>query len=259
MDHRLFHFIIVSDASWLNRRQADQLSYLREENRVLREHLGKRRLRLNNAQRRRLAVRAKTLGRRALLEVTTIVTPDTLMRWYRSLIARKYDGSMRRGPGRPRTPKAVVGLVVRLAKEDPTWGYTRIRGALSMLGHQIGRTTIARILAEHGVEPSPKRPQQWSTFLKAQWGSIYSADLNSFAERFISSVRRECLSQIIPLGDRHLRKILTEYLEHYRTERPHQGLGNRVIEPGVAASGVGPVRCKERLGGLLKFYHREAA
>ena len=103
-------------------------------------------MRLSDEQRRRLAVKAKKLGRKVLSEVASLVTPDTLLAWHRKLIARKYDGSQHRGPGRPRVMQQIRELVVRLAKENSTWGYTRIRGALANLGHQVGRSTIARTL-----------------------------------------------------------------------------------------------------------------
>ena len=134
MQHAL-HFLVLTVAGWVNRHQEDLIDYLREENRVLREQLGPPPLRLTDAQRRRLAVRGKTLGRRALSQVAGIVTPDTILRWHRRLIAQKYDGSARRRRGHPRTPREVSDLVVRMAVENPTWGYTRIRGALSNLGH----------------------------------------------------------------------------------------------------------------------------
>ena len=95
-----FRFLLISLAGWMNQRQQDALDYLQEENRVLREQLGGKRLRLSDDQRLRLAVRAKKLGWRLLQELTTIVTPATLLAWHRRLIARKYDGSKRRGPGR---------------------------------------------------------------------------------------------------------------------------------------------------------------
>ena len=174
--NRLLQFLVVAFAGWLNRHQAAQLAYLREENRVLKQHIGSRRIRLTDAQRRRLAIKAKALGRRTLSKTATVVTPDTLMRWYRQLVAAKYDGSKKRGPGRPRTPSDLAALVVRVASENPSWGYTRIRGNLALLGHQLGRTTIARILAENGIDPAPKRTMQWSTFLRAHWGAICAAD-----------------------------------------------------------------------------------
>jgi hypothetical protein len=147
-------------AGWVSRQQLDVIDYLCEENRVLREQLGGRRLRLTDAQRRRLAVKGKAIGRKALKEIACIVTPDTILRWYRLLIARKYDGSKRRGPGRPRTAKDIAELVVRTAKGSPSWGYTRIRDALGYLGHEIGRNTVKRILLEHGIEPAPERSKR---------------------------------------------------------------------------------------------------
>ena len=96
-------FVVVALAGWINQQQREVIDYLREENRVLREQLGARRLRFTDDQRRRLAAKARTLGRRLLQEIATIVTPDTLLAWHRTLIAEQYDGSTRRGPGRPRS------------------------------------------------------------------------------------------------------------------------------------------------------------
>ena len=139
-------FLVLTFAGWVNRHQDDLIAYLREENRVLREHLGPRPLRLTDAQRRRLTVRGQKLGRRVWMQVAGIVTPDTILRWYRRLIAQTYDGSARRGRGRPMPRRDVAALVVRMAVENPQWGYTRIRGALSNLGHEIARATVKRIL-----------------------------------------------------------------------------------------------------------------
>ncbi len=108
-------FLVLTFAGWVNGHQEDLIDYLREENRVLREQLGRRPLRLTDAQRRRLAVRGKKLGRRVLSQVAGIVTPDTILRWYRRLIAKKYDGSARRSRGRPMTLREAAVLVVRMA------------------------------------------------------------------------------------------------------------------------------------------------
>ena len=97
-----FRFLLIAVCSWMNQQQLELIDYLREENRVLREQLGQRRLRFNDDQRRRLAVRAKRLGSKLLRDVATIVTPETLLAWHRRLIAQKYDGSGKRGCGRPR-------------------------------------------------------------------------------------------------------------------------------------------------------------
>lgn len=136
-----------------------------------------RRLRLTDEQRRRLAVKGKALGRRRLLDFAGIVTPDTILRWYRRLIAKKYDGSKKRGPGRPRTKPDIAGLVVRMAKENPTWGYTRIRGGMKNLGHVIARNTIKQMLLDKGIEPAPERSGRtpWKTFLKAHWQAVAAA------------------------------------------------------------------------------------
>lgn len=150
-----FRLLLISLAGWLNQRQQEAIDYLQEENRVLREQLGGKRLCFNDDQRRRLAVRAKKLGGRMLRDLATIVTPQTLLAWHRRLIARKYDGSKQRGPGRPRVQDKIQQLVVRMATENRDWGYRRIQGALANLGHEVARSTIANILKEHGLEPAP--------------------------------------------------------------------------------------------------------
>ena len=123
-------------------------------------------------------MKGKAIGRKKLADIATIATPDTILAWYRRLIARKYDGSHKRGPGRPRVRRDIGELVVRMATENPRWGYTRIQGALKQLDLRVGRSTIARLLAEHGLEPSPERGKRmpWRTFLRAHWGAIAAMD-----------------------------------------------------------------------------------
>jgi transposase InsO family protein len=113
-----------------------------------------------------------------LVELGTIVTPETLLAWHRRLIAQKYDGGKKRGPGRPRTAEEIETLVVRLANENRTWGYRRIQGALANLGHDIGRGTIAEILERNGIEPAPERERKttWKEFLEQHWDLIVAAD-----------------------------------------------------------------------------------
>src|SRR5215813_4203566 len=173
-----FRFVLVAVAGWMNQRQLQAIDYLREENRVLREQLGGRRLRLNDDQRRRLAAKAKGLGRKLLEEIATIVTPETLLAWHRKLVAEKYDGSAKRGPGRPRTATEIETLVIRMAEENRDWGYRRIQGALSNLGHCIARSTIAAILERQGLEPAPERSRKttWKEFLSRHWELIVAAD-----------------------------------------------------------------------------------
>jgi putative transposase len=349
-------FFLLLFSGWVNRQQQAVIDYLLEENRVLRAERGTRRLRLTDDQRRRLAVKGKALGRRRLGDIAGIVTPDTILRWHRRLVAQKYAGSKTRAPGRPRTPPDIAALVVRMASENPTWGYTRIRGGLHSLGHEVARNTIKAILRDHGIEPAPERGTKtpWKTFLAAHWDGLAAADfftvevltmaglvryfvffvmrlktrtveiagitrqpndtwmkqtarkltdaqdgflrsvrylildrdplytiafrrmlrdsgvrplllparspnLNACAERFVLSAKSECLERIVPLGEGHLRAAVREFVDHYHEERPHQGLGNELIAPRAKASGTGPLKCRERLGGLLKFYYREAA
>lgn len=344
-------------AGWVNRSQQDVIEYLQVENRILREQLGGRRLRLSDIQRRRLAVAAKRVGRKGLFGVGTVVTPDTLLRWYRRLVAQKYDGSRVRGVGRPKIAGEIERLVVTMARENPGWGYTRIRGALYNLKHEVSRGTIKRILVDSGLEPAPERLRRpsWETFLRSHWGAIaatdffsvevlmprglvrylvlfvidlksrtveitgivrnpggawmkqaarnltdagegflrnarylihdrdplftrefagilraggvevvrlpaHSPNLNAYAERFVRSIKSECLSKVIPLGERHLRLIVSEYVEHYHLERNHQGLGNQLVGRSRGQPpDVGRVACRQRLGGMLKYYDREAA
>jgi putative transposase len=349
-------FLAAWIGTWVARHQERSIAYLKEENRVLMKKLGGR-VRLADPDRRRLGSLGRDLGRKALHEIAGIAAPDTILRWYRELVARKYDGSGKRKPGRPRKASEVVRLLVRMAKENPRWGYTRLRGALRNVGHEIGRNTIKRILSEQGIDPAPSRSKRypWATFIKAHLGAIAATDfltaevltfhglvrfyvlfvidvatrrveiagittnpngawmqqvarnlvdseeaflmgkrylimdrdplytaefrrvveaagvkavrlpprrpnLNAFAERFVLSIKSECLDRIVPMGEGHLRKAVAQFVAHYHRERNHQGVGNQLLLAGpVAANGNGRVRRRERMGGLLSFYYREAA
>jgi putative transposase len=353
MNNHPLRFLVLMMAGWMNRRQQDVIAYLQEENRVLREQLGGKRLRFTDDQRRRLAAKAKSIGRARLLAFASIAQPDTLLRWYRQLIAKKYDGSERRGPGRPRVMETIRQLVVTMAQEN-RWGYRRIVGEMRKLGHEVSRSTVRRIMKEHGIEPAPERPTTWKAFLSSHWGAICAMDfftvevltttglvryfvlfvidlksrrveiagiveqpyeawmrqiarnltaiddgflrdaeylihdrdplfcaafrgilaaakvktvklprrspnLNSYAERFVRTIKGECLSRLIILGQEHLRSAARDFVEHYQRERPHQGLGNELILHAVDNAVAGPVLCRERQGGLLKHYYRAAA
>jgi putative transposase len=161
--------LLVALAGWINQQQRDVIDYLQEKNRVLREQLGPRRLRFTNDKRIRLAAKARTLGRRALMEIRSIVTPHTLLTWHPALIARKYDGHLRRGPGRRPVTAEIREWVVRMATENRSWGYTRIQGALANLDCHVSRGTIASILRQRGIEPAPERQKRttWQEFLTA--------------------------------------------------------------------------------------------
>jgi len=253
--------------------------------------------------------------------------------------------------------QTIEDLTVRMARENPRWGYTRIQGALHNVGHRVGRTTIASILKRNGIDPAPERGTRttWNRFLKAHWNVLAAADfftvevwglrglvtfyvffvielatrrieiagitpnpneawmmqigrnvtdpidgflvnkkllivdrdskycaafqdllrgsgvelvrlpprspnLNAYAERFVRSVKDECLNRMIFFGERSLRRATSEFAAHYHKERNHQGIGNRLIESADRpASTLGAVECVQRLGGLLRFYQGAAA
>ena len=123
-----WQFLLVVLAGWINRQQQDVITHLREENGILREHLKGKRIRFTDDQRRRLAARGKALGRKVLGEVCTLVTPATVLRWYWTLIAKKYDGSAKRGPDRPRVKETIRDLVVQMARENISWGMAVSKG-----------------------------------------------------------------------------------------------------------------------------------
>ena len=354
-----WHVFLLGLSSLVNRHQQYTIEYLITENQILKEKLGKKRILLNDDQRRRLAVKGKILGRRLLLEIASIVTPDTILRWHRQLVAEKWDYSARRirKPGRPPVSEEVKQLVLRMARENPSWGYDRIQGALSNLGYAISDRTVGNILSANGIEPAPERKRQttWKTFLRAHWevlGAIdfttievwtkgglvtfyllfvmevatrrvhfagcstnpdelwmkqiarnltdafdgflngkrcvlmdrdgkfcpafrailknegikpvqlppRSPNLNAHVERFHRSLKEECLDRMIFFGEKSLRDAVGTFLDHFHAERNHQGLANRVIEPGDEISRRdGEVLCRERLGGMLRYYYRKAA
>ena len=241
-----------------------------------------------------------------------------------------------------------------MATENPTWGYTRIQGALKNVGHRVGRSTIARVLRVHGIPPGGQRATPWRTFMQAHWPALVAADFfttevwtarglvtyytaflielqsrrvqvlgstpypdeafviqclrsvsgesdallqrgrilvcdrdpkwskaveqwlstagvrvlrtppgapncNAHAERFVRSVKEECLDRIVPLGEWHLRKTLHEFATYYHRERNHQGLANELIERPPEQLRMGAVRRRQRVGGILNYYYRSAA
>ncbi len=171
--------IITATAGWLNQQQAAVIDYLIEQNRVLLESHGGKCPRLTDDQRRRLAVKAKAVGRKG---VPTLFLPDTLLGWHRKLIAMKHDYSnRRRGRGRPPIMKEIRELIVRFATDNSSWGYTRIMGALENLGHVVGRTTIANVLKDNGIVPAPERGKRtkWRDFLSTHWDLFAATDFFS--------------------------------------------------------------------------------
>ena len=346
--------LLTTFSAWANRRQGTVIAYLVEENLVLKEQLksGGKRLRFTDDQRRRLAAKGRPLGLKALRQIATIVTPETILVWHRRLIAARWTYPQRR-MGRPGVMLEIRELVVRMAGENPSWGYARIQGALKHLNHRVARSTIAKLLKEHGIKPSPDRPMSWTTFVRSHSHLIAAADfftteawtmcglvrhftlffvdiatrrihiagtttnptsqwmeqiarnvtdcetgflrgkrflildrdavflprfrsilgcsgvemlltayqapnMNAYAERFVRSIRSECLDQMIFVGRASLEKAIAEYVGHYHHERSHLGLGNE-IPARPPAQRKGRIRARQRLGGLLKYYHRKAA
>jgi transposase InsO family protein len=330
-----------------------QNEYLAAENRILRAHLPVR-LRLSNPERATLAEIGKRVGRKAPAQVACVAKPDTILGWYRRLVAAKFDGSKYRSyPGRPRISPEMEALIVRCARENPSWGYDRIAGALINLGHDVADQTVGNVLRRHGIPPAPKRSQttSWKEFIRSHMAVLAGVDfftvevltwrglvayyvlffiqletrrltlggitqhptttwmeqmarnatdqegrlqsvryvlhdrdakfcehfdtllkaggvtalrlparspnLNAFAERWVRSVKQECLSRLILFGEASLQRALKEFIAHYHSERPHQGKGNALLFPhaGGASREKGPVICIER-NGLLKYYAR---
>ena len=160
---------------WLDRREREAIAYLVEENRLLRRQLGDRRLRLTDDDRRRLAARAYRVGRAALREIATIATPDTLAAVASPADCAEMDVRSADPAGAASSSRSGSSSC-GWRTENPTWGYTRIQGALKNVGHRVGRSTIRRILKAAGLPPVPQRPTSWQTFLKAHWGAIAGAD-----------------------------------------------------------------------------------
>ena len=333
--------------------------YLVAENRMLKAHI-RGRLLLSDGEKATLAEIAKRVGRKALAQIARVAKPDTILAWYRNLIAQKFDGAQQRAArGRPRVGQELEDLVVKLARSNAGWGYDRIVGALANLGHSISDQTVGNILRRRGVPPAAERGKSttWKDFIRSHmsvlagtdfftaevltwrglvtyyvlffihldtrrvsiagitehphsawmeqmgrnvtsegWGFLQdrryrlhdrdakfsdsfrdtvmaggvkplklparSPNLNSFAERWVRSVKEECLSKLVLFGEGSLRRAVGEYVTHFLEERNHQGKGNVLLFPRkeeIIGSSTGRVRCKERLGGLLKYYHREAA
>jgi putative transposase len=332
--------------------------YLVTENRILRDQL-KGRVRMNDGERMALAEIGQKLGKQALQEVAKIVKPDTILGWHRTLVAQKFDGSkQRQAPGRPMINQEIEALIVRMARENRSWGYDRIVGALANLGYTVSDQTVGNILKRHGIPPAPERKTTttWKEFIRThmevlvatdfftaevwtkaglvtyyvlffihlssrkvhvagvtphpdeqwmkqvarnvtmeEWGYLSpgqylihdrdtkfcaafqqliddagvervvlpprSPNLNAYAERWVRSVKEECLARLILFGEKALQHALTEYGTHYHHERNHQGKGNVLLFPASSAGreSQGPIQCHERLGGLLKYYECEAA
>src|SRR5713226_1106935 len=349
-------FLLIAVAGWMNRHQQAVIEFLQEENRVLLEQLGGKPRRFTDAQRVRLARKARLVDRRRLGQITTLVTPDTLLRWFRALVAKKWTFARTNPVGRPPVDPELEKLVIKLITENPTWGSNRIVGALDNLGFKVSDSSVDNIRRRNGFDPAPVRGKNstWHRFLQAHWESLIAADFfstevlawnglvtfytlfvidlrsrsvhvcgatvspnaqwmrqvarqlvdaadgfalrkthliidrdtkyaesfrellesagvkivlcpprvpqcNAHAERFVRSIKTECLSRLICLGEAHLRTAASTYVDYYNQARNHQGIENKLIEPQVSLPKVGRIRCQKKLGGMLNYYYREAA
>ena len=296
-----------------------------------------------------------TTGPRARLDqVLLLFKPETVLKWHRELVRRKWTFRRPHAGGRPATPAEVEALILRLARENAGWGYSRIHGELTKLGYRLGRSTVRDILQRHQVPPAPTRQRQgstWRAFLRRHQDQLLACDFftvetlflktiyvlffielgtrrvhlagctpnptaawvtqqarhlswqlqdgdfparylirdrdskfplafdlvfqsegvtiirtpyrapnaNAVAERWIRSVRQECLDHLLIIGEAHLRRVLAVYVSFYNQARPHQGLDQRTPVTAPPPANPGPIQCRSRLGGLLRSYDREAA
>jgi hypothetical protein len=170
-------------AGWINQQQQEIIEYLMEENRILRDELlkttGKKRILLNDSQRRRLAILGRKLGRKLLGQVCCSFSPGTLMMWHNKLVANKYDGSRHRSKfGRPRITDELKQLIIDMAKDNKHLGGKSLHGYLKYLGIKVSSATINRVLRGHGIEPCPDRPEKttWNEFIRSEWTSLAAID-----------------------------------------------------------------------------------
>ena len=304
-----------------------------------------------------LAARLLTLSSNArsrLAQAVLLFKQDTLLKWHRELVRRKWTCSRRRTTGRPPIAPELETLLLRLAHENPRWGYSKLHGELLKLGCVIGRSTVRDVLKRRRVPPAPQRSRRgsnWRTFLghyqdqllacdfftvetvwlktiyvlfflelgtrrvhlagctthptsawvtqqarqmswtleeaalpirflihdrdakfPASFDHVFATDdvtiirtpfrspkANAFAERWIRSVREECLDHVLILNERHLHRVLKEYVTYFNHARPHQGIEQQIPAGDKCCSGDGPVRCRDILGGIMHDYYRAAA
>jgi transposase InsO family protein len=283
-----------------------------------------------------------------------LVKPETVLRWHRDLVRHKWTFQRRPGGGRPRIGADLEALILRLARENPRWGYSKIHGELRKLAYAVSRSAVRDVLKRHRIPPSPCRRQQgstWRAFLRrhrnqmvacdfftvetaflrtlyvlffielgtrrvhlagctghptASWvtqqarqfswhiqdglvparflihdrDSMYSAgfdavfaaegvesihtpyrapNANAVAERWVRTVREECLDHLLILSERHLRQVLATYIDYYNHRRPHQGLDQLCPVPIAQGPTDGAVQRRDVLGGLIHDYDRRAA
>jgi hypothetical protein len=358
MKQKLWITLITCLACCIDKELYNAIDYLKEQVRVLMEQQEKenRRILLTKNQKMRVAAKAKKLTRKMLEDCTLLFTADTVLGWYRNLIAQKYNGYENRGKvGRPQISREIVILVIQFKEENPRWGYQKITDQVVYLGYTISPSTVKNILIENGFDPEPDLTVKstWHEFIKSHWNVLAACDfftvelligrklirctlffvidlstrkvflapiqtqpdgnymkqmakiltdyedgflkdkrylihdrdplythefknllkasgvnpvklpprspnLNSYAERFVKSIKSECLDHLILSSVKQLEYAVSQYCTYYHHERIHQSLG-RIIEPKHNINENAEIQCIERLGGLLKSYHRLAA
>ena len=180
--------------------------YLIAENRLLRAQI-KGRLLWSNAQRATLGEIGHRLGRKALADGANAARPDTILGWFRTLVARKFNGSNARAyPGRPRIAAEIEQLIVRMAKENPDWGYDRIVGALANLGHVVSDQTVGNVLKRHGMPAAPERQRTttWAAFIRSHMAVLAGSDFFTAEVFTLRALVTYYVLFFIPLGSREL-------------------------------------------------------
>ena len=181
MKQKLWITLITYLAYCIDKELYKAIDYLKTQVEVLIEQQEKqnKRILLTNNQRMKIAAKAKRLSRKMLEKCTVLFTVDTIIGWYNKLIAQKYDGSKnRKSPGRPQTTTEIIKLVIKFKKENPRWGYQKIRDQLKYLGYKISKSTVKNILIENGYNPEPDLTVRstWREFLKSHWEVITACD-----------------------------------------------------------------------------------
>ncbi len=356
-------FSLVLDLIWLNRR-ADhdkdvEILLVRQQLRIL-QRKQPQPPRISRWEKLTMVVLAgkltelTTRSRSRLSQIVLLFKPDTLLKWHRELVRRKWTFKKKVPLGRPPIASELETLILRLARENPTWGYGKLEGELGKLGYTIGRSTIRDVLKRKHVPPAPERGKHgtsWRTFLTHYKDEIIACDFftvetawlktlhvlffielgsrrvhlagctssptsawvtqqarhlswklqdgdvpirflihdrdtkfatsfdtvfrsedvtiirtpvrgpnaNAFAERWIRSVREECLDKLLILGEGHLRRVLTVYIPYYNTARPHPGINQRCPTGLLHTPRDGPIERRDLLGGVLHDYYRRAA
>ncbi|GAA1880639.1 hypothetical protein GCM10009753_05040 [Streptantibioticus ferralitis] len=221
------------------------------------------------------------LPTQALRRMRLLVRPDTVLRWHRDVVARRHAAQSRpkRG-GRPRTVHSIRAPVLRLARENPNWGYRRLHGELLVLGVKVATPTVWEILKEAGIPPAPERASStWADFLRSQADALLACDffetvtlsgvrvprMNSIMERWVQTCRRELLDRTLIGNQRHLLHALREFEYFYNQHRPNQGIANaRPMHPlpqpitDLEKMNHLGIRRLERLGELLHKYQHAA-